>query len=481
MNDGCKGYSTSTLDGVEHDCEYEYSGYVDCSDCIFGSWGGTTDPRIDPYKEDELEEYEMELDKFQEDVAYSDAQNILVVAGAGSGKTKVLTERVRYLLDKGVEPQNIVCITFTNMASQEMKERLSDVSCIGDAFIGTIHSFANTIYRTSNLEYQILTTELQIEIFRELLGKTILRPCKYENLTFSKYLKYLDLVQLQELGRVSEDEVNTFLLPSEQDDLKLAQAEFEEVCKKRNILNFTQLLEETKKYYESIGGEIEYVLVDEFQDVGNAEADFVFGLNAENLFLVGDDWQSIYGFKGGNVGIFKALLDDPRFYTAYLENNYRNASKIIDFSLKVIDQVKDKIEKNVYTISDLEGSVKVDTKGKVRDYLVKVKESGDFKDWFVLTRSNKEILELEELMDELEIPFRSFKRAGMTFDEMKALMKEDVVKLMTVHVSKGLENKNVILYGNFPVVVPRYMKNEDERKVMYVGITRAEENLVVLN
>ena len=123
----------------------------------------------------------MKLDNQQQQVVESEDKNILVVAGAGSGKTRVLTERVRHLMREGVDPCNIVCITFTNMASQEMKQRLSDIPTIGDAFIGTIHSFANTIYRTSGLTYRIFSTEVQLEIFKELLSRGIGRKPKYTN------------------------------------------------------------------------------------------------------------------------------------------------------------------------------------------------------------------------------------------------------------------------------------------------------------
>ena len=426
----------------------------------------------------------MKLDKQQSIIVESSDRNILVVAGAGSGKTRVLTERVRHLLLNGVEPHNIVCITFTNMASQEMRQRLNDVSNIGDAFIGTIHGFANTIYRTSGLTYQIFNMEIQLNIFRELLSKSLLRrTSKYPNLTYQRYLEYIDLQTLCEEGKVSEGEVSRFLLPSEVDDLKEATEEMYKICKERNIITFNELLIATREYYDNIGGEIEYVLVDEFQDVGRPEAEFIFGLNAQNLFLVGDDYQSIFGFKGGDVNIFKNLLNCEDWTVYYLENNYRNCKEIVNFANGIIKQVDSRILKNVNVmVKNENGSVKVNTKGKIREYLLnEVKEDINYKDWFILTRSNKEIFELQDLLDDLDIPYTSFKRAGMSFDALNELMEENTVKLLTVHVSKGLESKNVILYGNFPVKKPTFLKNDDERKIMYVGITRAEKRLIILN
>lgn len=421
------------------------------------------------------------LDKQQQEIVESTAKNILVVAGAGSGKTRVLTERVRHLLNKGVEPHNIVCITFTNMASQEMKLRLMDVPNIGDAFIGTIHSFANTIYKTSGVTYQILNSEIEVDIYRELLSRGIGRKPKYTNLTFQRFLEYMDIQKLHEEGKVSDEHLQNFLLPSESDDLRGATKDLRRICKERNIITFSELLDMTQQYYKEIDGKLEYVLVDEFQDVGKQEAEFVKALNADNTFLVGDDWQSIYGFKGGDVSIFKNLIKDPEFTVYYLENNYRNKKAIIDVATKVINQVKSKIVKKCNIVSEGIGVVEVNNKCHIRDYLREIRKEGNFKDWFILTRSNKEIHELSEILESMDIPFMSFKRAGMTFDQMTELMQEDSVKLLTVHVSKGLENKNVLLYGNFQVVVPSYRQNEEERKVMYVGITRAEEKLVILN
>lgn len=423
----------------------------------------------------------MILDIQQKMAVESKDKNILVVAGAGSGKTRVLTERVRHLLKNGVEPHNIVCITFTNMASQEMKLRLSDLNNIGDAFIGTIHSFANTIYKTSGLNYQLFTPAIEMELYRELLTRGLGRKNKYPNLSYQKFLKYNDMSVLHEEGKISDEDFQGFLLPSERDDLLEAGRELRVLCKQRNIISFNDLLVKTREYYDSIDGRLEYVLVDEFQDVGNLEAEFVFGLNADNTFLVGDDWQSIYGFKGGDVEIFKSLMNREGWKVYYLENNYRNGKEILDMAQVIINQVRSKVKKSVNIISTEESSVEVNTKKHLREYLSKIKRNGNFKDWFILTRSNKEIFEIQTLLEEMDIPFMSFKRAGMSFDQMTELMQEDNVKLLTVHVSKGLENENVILYGSFPIKFQSFYHNDDERKVMYVGITRAKKNLVILN
>lgn len=419
----------------------------------------------------------MKLDKEQEQAVKTDKKKVIVVAGAGSGKTRVLTERVKYLIESGVEPVNIACITFTNMAAQEMKKRLSDVDTIGDAFIGTIHSFANTIYKTSGFKYQIFNFEVKIKLYREVLENRTL----YRNLTFQKFLRYLDYEKMTEDGLISEEELSDFLLPSERDDLAESKKEVRRLCKERSIVTFAELLEKTREYYHMIGGSLKYVLVDEFQDVGALEASFIKNLNAENEFYVGDDWQSIYGFNGGDVKIFKNLINDENFTTYYLQNNYRNASSVLDIAKKVIDQVESKIEKDIKVISDNEGEVVISTKGKIDKFLDDIKEEEKFKDWFILTRTNREALTVADLLHKKQIPIMNVKKAGVSFEKMNEILSQESVKILTVHSAKGLENKNVLLYGNFPINVPTYMKNEDERKVMYVGITRAKNKLILLN
>ena len=129
-------------------------------------------------------------------------------------------------------------------------------------------------------------------------------------------------------------------------------------------------------------------------------------------------------------------------------------------------------------MSGKEGSVIIDSKFKIDQYL---KQLDNYKDWFVLVRTNKDIAKLEILLNALNIPYVSFKKGEMTLEEMRKCMAEDKIKLLTIHTSKGLESKNVLMYGNFPIKEKPYMRNNDEIKVRYVGCTRAIDNLILLN
>lgn len=430
----------------------------------------------------------MKLDTNQEQIVNSTAKNIIVSAGAGSGKTRVLTERVKHLIDIGVSPENIVCITFTNKAADEMRNRLEDVSGIGDAFIGTIHSFANRILKASGKKYDLLTAEKEIEIVRYLIGKYA------SYVTQDDYMHFLDLKHLIKLGAKDESVLREELSPSimyelnifygdrpRSYDIKNYPENLYTVCKRRGIITFDELLVECTKYFKSINAKIEYLLVDELQDIGMNEYSFIMALNADNNFFVGDDWQSIYRFKGGDVRIFLNLMQNPDWTSYYLSANYRNATNIMDIAKTVIMQADDIMDKNVYPTRSESGEVIVDTKNKLKTYLRQIKKGEHYKDWFILVRVNKDIYEISKQLEEYDIPYVTFKQGGTSNEELDALMGEDAIKILTVHTSKGLENKNVILYGNFPIKQKPYCRNSDERKIMYVGITRAMDKVIILN
>lgn len=440
---------------------------------------------------DESPQEVITLDQQQKAIVESDSPNIIVVAGAGSGKTRVITERVKYLLESGVSPHNIVAITFTNLASEEMRERLRDVKGIGDTFIGTIHSFANKIMKFSGEEYKLFNDELDNKYHQELIAKY----CKF--LTFERYLSYKDLKSDAEIGKASEYEVQNFFTPSERGEFSMLHRSLydirqelkqgveskypesiETLCKKDNVITFDELLIKADNYFRSIGASVDHLLVDEFQDVGTLEFRFVSGLSAKNNFFVGDDFQSIYGFKGGNVQLFLKLVEDSNFDTFFLTNNYRNSKEILSLADIVISQVNGKINKTITPKIDKEGEVNILSKQKLRHALSQI---DDFKSWFILTRTNKELFHVANECATMGIPYITFKREGLSLAELRRNMNSNRVKILTVHTSKGLEADNVILYGNFPMRCPAYMNNEEERKVMYVGVTRARNKLIVLN
>lgn len=421
------------------------------------------------------------LDEKQLEIVNSNEPRIIVEAGGGSGKTRTLIERVKRLLNDGIEPSNIVCITFTNMAAEEMKERLVDVPGIGDCFIGTIHSFANRIFKNSNEIYRLYTDEIQDQFM------TVLTNLYAKYLTMDKYFIYKDTKKKIDLGLLEEHELEIKLTPSELYEINVFMGEIQNqdykeniktLCKRHNVITFDELLKKTTEYFKEINGKVEYLFVDEFQDIGPLEKNFFKALNADNYFYIGDEKQAIYGFKGGNVDFFLKLMKSPKWKTFYLNNNYRCGQSIIELANRVIVQAEDVINVTSICKSNNSGTTKIDSKHKIDQYLKEIK---NYKEWFVLVRTNKDLAKLEAKMNELQIPYVSFRKGEMSLDEMRKCMAEDKIKLLTIHTSKGLESKNVLLWGNFPIVQKPYLRNNDEIKVLYVGITRAIDNCIVLN
>lgn len=439
------------------------------------------------------------LSEEQELAVKANEDKVLVIAGAGSGKTRVIIERIKHLLSKGVDPSGIVAITFTNMASEEVKARLRDIPNIGDAFIGTIHSFANTIMKASKQKFLIYNDEIDNRFHNELIEKY----CKH--LTFDAFLRFKDAQNQRDLGLIDDYDLQKFLLPSELAELQLINGgnplnpmddDFDVECLVRpedypetiktlmeryNVVTFNELLKMATDYFKSIDANVEYLIVDEFQDVGTLEYNFLESLKPTHTFYVGDDWQSIYGFKGGNVQILLRLMESEEYKAYYLGMNYRSSKEIIEFAQKIIDQVKNKVDKEITVHSEKEGKITVNTKANIVDVITDNINKENAGEWFILTRTNKELLEIQGILEDLNMRSVTFKREGLTNDALRQLLESNYVKVLTVHTSKGLENTNVILYGRFPVNQPQYRRNEEERKVMYVGVTRAKENLIVLN
>lgn len=173
--------------------------------------------------------------------------------------------------------------------------------------------------------------------------------------------------------------------------------------------------------------------------------------------------------NGGNVGYFNKLIKSKKWTTYYLNNNYRCGSDIINIANQIIIQAEDINPTTVICMSGKKGKVTIDSKYKIDNYL---KQLNNYKDWFLLVRTNKDLVKLENKLIALNIPYVSFKKGEMTLEEMRKFMAENKVKLLTIHTSKGLESPNVLMWGNFPIREKPYMRNNDEIKVRYVGVTR---------
>ena len=194
----------------------------------------------------------------------------------------------------------------------------------------------------------------------------------------------------------------------------------------------------------------------------------------KNYMLVGDQSQQLYAFRGADsVRIFE-LMNDVDTTTYNLNRNYRNGSKIIQFAERIIAKNGKQYETHSICMRQTPGRI-VECQWTVSELINALKgmveNSGSYNDWFVLCRTNEEISWLQDAFVKADIPFDTFRRSELDSDEFQAAMARDSIKLLTIHASKGLERKKVIVIG-------ARMDSKDERCVSYVAATRAMDLLV---
>lgn len=315
---------------------------------------------------------------------------ILCLASAAAGKTRVLTERIRILIDeRNVNPEDIVAITFTNMAADEMKRRIGEEA--NGTFIGTIHSYGNKVCELNGINTLDLLEKFE---FNEVLKKAIQIPV-------NKYKK------------------------------------------------------------------IKHLLIDECQDLSPLEYQFLSRIPTENIFFVGDNRQAIYSFKGCTDEYLYNMWKDNAFKKYYLTENYRNAPNIINFAERFLDS-QPKLSPSSIPVKTKNGIL--ETHISFSEALDELEWSGNWGSWFILTRTNDELVEAQDICKSRGIPHVSFKKGDMDSITIDLLMSFNRVKILTIHSAKGLENKNVIVTG-------ARVWNEEERRIAYVAATRAEKAL----
>lgn len=222
--------------------------------------------------------------------------------------------------------------------------------------------------------------------------------------------------------------------------------------------------------------EVDHLLLDEAQDSTKEQFDFFLNLiKPKNFFFVGDHRQAIYGFAEGDADFFYDLSERKDVKCYRLNDNFRNSSEILDFARDLLEPLGYKYEDDSVAKSDASGQVyrMIFSIDRIGDLILDDYES-DFRDWFVLARTNQEVDEIRNGLMAMNIPCETFKKAELSNKGLQEKMKKNTVKVLTIHTSKGLENKNVVACGM------RYY-NAEERRVNYVAATRAKNLLVWCN
>ena len=218
---------------------------------------------------------------------------------------------------------------------------------------------------------------------------------------------------------------------------------------------------------------LEYLFVDELQDIGYPEYNFLLNLNSTHNFFIGDDYQAIFGFKGGDVNIFLSLMKNPDWSAFQLSTNYRTCKSVLMYANTIIQKASNIIKKTIKYGNTNQGKLEFVTKSNLDTFLSNLSPD---EDWFILTRSNKEMNMIETALNKRNIKNYCFKQSAISDDKLSSILDTKCIKVLTIHSAKGLECENVALYGKLPV---RGIGDSDEIKVFYVGLTRCKNRCVV--
>ena len=284
------------------------------------------------------------------------AGTMLVLAGPGSGKTAVITQRIRYLVEeRHITPSDILTITFTKAAALEMKRRACQI-CRGaeNAVFGTFHSVFFQIIRSSSKfqNYSIMTEQQKLQILRPLLkGKKL--DCVQMSSFCEQFLS--DLSFYKNTGREREEKAGQN--QAEQMQLHELRQAYEQCCRKRWLLDFDdiliychRLLTEDSGLRDRWKNRFRYILIDEFQDINDVQYQIIklLSANYENLFVVGDDDQAIYSFRGADPSYMHRFLEDyPKSRQVKLNINYRCGDRILALAARSIAHNKYRFEKEI--------------------------------------------------------------------------------------------------------------------------------------
>ncbi len=348
----------------------------------------------------------------------------LVVAGAGSGKTKVLTTRIAYLIDNGVRDYNILAITFTNKAAKEMKNRVDALVPNNNSFIGTFHSFGMRIIRenTEKLGLKsnvtILDSDDTATVIKRILKSHDIDP----KMIAPNYVR--NRISFIKNENLSRSEINTFFNTPIEKKIVDIFYEYEDILHKNNSLDFDDLLylpvklfKEDKDVLNHYQEKFKYILIDEYQDTNEIQYELtkLLGEKSQNVFVVGDTDQSIYAFRNAN---YENVLNFEKYFknvkTILLEENYRSTKVILNAANSVIKNNIKRKEKNLWTLNNDGVKIKYlrayDERHEVTlvlDEISKLQSEGiQNKDIAFLYRTNGQGRVIEEQLLQKSIPYK---------------------------------------------------------------------------
>lgn len=399
---------------------------------------------------------------------------LMVLAGAGSGKTRVLTMRIAHLITNGADPFNILALTFTNKAAREMKERIAKVVGNSDAkslWMGTFHSVFARILRSEAhylgfpSNFTIYDTQDSLNVLKKVLKEMnidsdLYKPKKvqgrisqYKNnlITVKAYYNNPELMEADEranmklMGQIYQKYVETCF--------KNGAMDFDDLLLRTNEL-LTRFPEVLAKYQDRF----RYILVDEYQDTNHSQYLIVKALASkfENICVVGDDAQSIYSFRGANIqNILNFKKDYPDAKIVSLEQNYRSTQNIVNAANDLISKNINQFEKNVFSDNEVGEKIKVyrslsdaDEANFVAGNIWEQHNFNQkkFNDFAILYRTNSQTRAFEDALRRKNIPYRVY--GGLSFYQRKEI--KDLLAYLRLLVNEN-DSEALLRIINYPM------------------------------
>ncbi|WP_081211433.1 ATP-dependent helicase [Salegentibacter sediminis] len=419
-----------------------------------------------------MENYLAELNEAQRAPVLQKDGAMIVIAGAGSGKTRVLTYRIAYLMSQGVDPFNILSLTFTNKAAREMKSRIAKIVGNSEAknlWMGTFHSIFAKILR---FEADKLGYPSNFTIYDTQDSQSVIRAIIKDMRLDKDVYKYK-----QVYNRISsyKNSLITVKAYFQNPELKEADAmskkprlgdiykEYVERCFKAGAMDFDDLLLKTNELLnrfpevlQKYQNRFRYILVDEYQDTNHSQYLIVKALSDkfQNICVVGDDAQSIYAFRGANINnILNFQKDYPDVQMYRLEQNYRSTKNIVNAANSIIEKNKTKLEKVVWTENEDGPKIVVNrllTDGEEGRFVAgsifenRMQHQLKNSDFAILYRTNAQSRAMEDALRKKEIPYRIY--GGLSFYQRKEI--KDVLAYLRLLINPKDEEaiKRVINY-----------------------------------
>ena len=394
-----------------------------------------------------MQQYISQLNEAQQEPVLQKDGPMIIIAGAGSGKTRVLTMRIAYLMSLGVDSFNILALTFTNKAAREMKKRIADIVGSNEAknlWMGTFHSVFARILRSEAdklgfpSNFTIYDTQDSVRlisaIIKEMqLDKDVYKPkqvlsriSSYKN-SLITVKAYMNNPELQEQDAMSK-----------KPRLGEIYANYVDRCFKAGAMDFDDLLLKTNELLNRFPDVLakyqdrfRYIMVDEYQDTNHSQYLIVRALSDrfQNICVVGDDAQSIYAFRGANINnILNFQKDYDNVKTYRLEQNYRSTKNIVEAANSIIDKNKTKLDKVVWTANDYGAKIKVHrslTDGEEGRFVAseifeqKMRNQMMNGQFAILYRTNAQSRAMEDALRKRDIPYRIY--GGLSFYQRKEI------------------------------------------------------------